>query len=208
MDFTAVGIHDFYTFLLVFSRVGGLVVTAPLLGSRAIPRTVKVGFTLVFSLALIPMLTPKTGPVPDQILLLGADIVKNVVFGLALGYLANVLFSAVEMAGYFIDTQMGFGMINLMNPFSEHQASVMSMFQYQLATTLYLLANGHLVLLGALVESFNALPPSAVSPHGQLGMTMIPVIQTMFVLGFRLALRAFCWYWRSPSAWWRAWCRR
>ncbi|HZO91197.1 MAG TPA: flagellar biosynthetic protein FliR [Chthonomonadaceae bacterium] len=190
MDYTAIGTHDFYTFLLVFSRVGGLVVTAPLLGNRMIPRSVKAGFMLFFSFALTPLVIPKTGSVPTHALLLAADLAKNAVFGLALGYLARALFSAVEIAGAFIDTQMGFGLINLFNPFTDYPNSVLSVFQIQLATTLYVLANGHLALLGALAESFNALPPSAAVATGATGLAAVPVIKMMFVLGFRLALPA------------------
>jgi flagellar biosynthetic protein FliR len=190
MDYTAVGIHDFYVFLLIFARVGGLVVTAPLLSTPTIPSTLKAGLTLIFSLALVPLTAPLTGSVPEHLFLLAADVIKNVVFGLALGYLASLFFAAVEMAGYFVDTQMGFGLINLLNPFSERQDSVLSMFQYQLATTLYLLANGHLILLGTLAESFRLLPPSAVTLHAEFGTAILPFIQTMFVLAFRLALPA------------------
>ena len=190
MNYTEVSIHAFYTFLLVFARVGGMIVAAPLLGNRAIPKMVRAGFALVFSLALTPLTAPKVGPVPQHLLLLAAAVLKDGLFGLSIGFAARLLFAAVEMAGYFIDTQMGFGFINLINPFSEQQASLLSMFQYQLAITVYLLANGHLALLGSIAESFRALPPGAVNPHGAFGMTMASLLRSMFTLGFRVALPA------------------
>src|SRR5579883_3267615 len=112
MDFTSVGVHDFYTFLLVFARVGGLMIAAPLLGNKAIPRTVTAGFALVFSMILTPLTTAKVGPTPPYLLLIAAGILKDGIFGMALGYMARVLFAGIEMAGYFIDTQMGFGFVN------------------------------------------------------------------------------------------------
>jgi flagellar biosynthesis protein FliR len=187
---TPIGVKEFYTFLLVFARVGGLMVTAPLLGNKAIPGMAKAGFAAVFALAVTPLALPHAGPIPDHLLIMAGQVITDVMFGLALGYLARVLFAAIEMAGWVIDTQMGFGIINLLDPFSEQQASIMSMFQYQLAITLYLLMNGHLVLLGALADSFQALPPGAVSPQGSFGLTIMPILQTMFGLGFRLALPA------------------
>lgn len=187
---TTVSIHEFHTFLLVLARVSGLMVAAPILGNRAVPRTVKAGFTGIFALALTPLALPHAAPVPEQTLQIVGQIATDLVFGLALGYLARVMFSAVEMAGYLMDTQMGFGIINLLDPFSEQQSSVLSMFQFQLATTIYLLMNGHLVLLGSLAESFAALPPGGVAPQAAFGMTMVPVLKTMFYLGFRLALPA------------------
>jgi flagellar biosynthetic protein FliR len=119
-----------------------------------------------------------------------AGVFKDAVFGTALGFLARVLFAAVEMAGYFIDTQMGFGFMNILNPFSEQQASLLSAFQYQLAITVFLLANGHLILLESLVKSFQVVPPGAIALHGAFGMALVPMLQTMFMLGLQMALPA------------------
>ena len=77
MNYTAVGIHDFYAFLLVFARVGGLMAAAPLFSNRAIPRQVKAGFILVFSLALVPLVAPQTGPIPDSLFLLMGGVLKE-----------------------------------------------------------------------------------------------------------------------------------
>lgn len=183
-------VHDFYTFLLVFCRVAGVLTTSPLLGNRGIPRPALAGFTLVFSLALTPLIAPHTGPIPGHLLLLALHVVQNAVFGMALGFLARVLFASVEMAGYFVDTQMGFGFINLVNPFSEQQSSLMSMFQYQLAVTVYLLMNGHLMLIGSMAQSFAVLPPDAIAPHSGFGMAIVPILKMMFRIGLHMALPA------------------
>ena len=190
MNYTEISIHTFYTFLLVFARVGGLIASAPILGNRAIPRIVRAGFALVLSLALTPLTATKVGPVPHHLLLLAAAVLKDGLFGISIGFAARLLFASVEMAGYFVDTQMGFGFINLINPFSEQQSSVLSVFQYQLAITVYRLANGHLALLGTVADSLQALPPGAVNPHGTFGLTAAALLRTMFMLGFRLALPA------------------
>ena len=190
MTIPAIGVHEFYTFLLLMARVGGMMSAAPLLGNHSIPKTVKAGFTLVFALALVPLIAPKAGPIPPNLPLLIFCILKDGLFGLALGYTARILFAAVEMAGYFIDTQMGFGFVNLVDPFAEQQSSVLSVMQYQLAITVYLLMNGHLLLLHGLVDSFGPVPPGMVEPHGAFGMSVVALIKTMFTLGFRLALPA------------------
>ena len=144
----------------------------------------------MLSLALTPLITARVGRVPSHLLLLAAAVVTDGLLGVSIGFAARLLFASVEMAGYFVDTQMGFGFINLINPFSEQQSSVLSVFQYQLAVTVYLLANGHLALLGSVADSFVALPPGAVNPHAALGVTMTSLLTTMFALGFRLALPA------------------
>src|SRR5690242_20707266 len=136
MDYTNIGVHNFYVFLLVFARVAGVMTTAPFLGSRSIPHVARAGFALVLSLALVPLIAPKVGPVPTHLLLLAGSVLKDALFGLAIGYFARILFSAIEMGGFLMDTQMGFGMINLLNPFSEHQSSLMSAYLYQMSLTI------------------------------------------------------------------------
>jgi flagellar biosynthetic protein FliR len=190
MNYTAVGIHDFYAFLLVFARVAGLISVAPLLGNKTLPRQVKIGLCLVLALALTPLAAQQTGPLPDHLLLLAGGVIKDAAFGMALGYLAKVLFSCVEMAGYFIDTQMGFGFINLVDPFSEQQESLMSLFHSQLAMTVYLLANGHLLLLGSIMQSFSVVPPGALVPHAGFFLSVLPMLQRMFILGIKMAMPA------------------
>lgn len=165
-------------------------ISAPLLSNKAIPKTVRAGFALIFSLAIVPLADKLVGQLPASLFALGGQVMADVVFGLTLGYLSRVLFAAVEMAGFFVDTQIGFNMINILNPFSEQQASVLSTFQYQLAITLYLAANGHLIVLGALAESFQTLAPGAVSPHPGFALAVAPILKTMFMLGLQLALPA------------------
>ncbi len=190
MNLAAVTAHQFYAFLLVFARVAGLIVTAPLLSNRSVPRTARAGFAVVFSLAILPYASTKCGPIPGHVLVLVAAVLKDALFGMTVGYFARILFSAVEMAGFFIDTQMGFGFMNLVDPFSEQQASILSTFEYQLAITIYLLAGGHRALLGAVADSFSLVPPGAISAHASAGLLFVPVLKTMFLLGFRLCLPA------------------
>ncbi len=189
-DFTTLQFHQFYAFLLVFARVSGVVVTAPFLGNKAIPHTVKAGLALVISLSITPMVTSRVGALPESLVVLAGEILSDAVFGLALGYVGKLLFAAVEMAGYFVDTQIGFGFANLIDPFSEQQTSLLSVFQYQLALTLYLLMNGHLLLIRAVVGSFETVSPGGVQFGGQFGMSIAPLLPKVFTLGFQLALPA------------------
>ena len=190
MNMTDVHVHDFYTFLLVFARIAGVMTAAPMFGNRAIPKTAKAGMALFFSLAVVPLVSAKTGPIPTHLLVLAGAVLKDAVFGLALGYLAQLLFAAVELAGALTDTMMGFGFVNLINPFAEQQASIMGMFQYQLAIVLYLLANGHLMMLATLVRSFDAMPPGAIVVQSGFSLTVLAILKAMFILGIRLALPA------------------
>ncbi len=187
MNYTAVGVHDLYTFLLVFVRITAALVTAPPFNTRAAPASVKAGFALLFSLALVPGVTPLAGAVPESLAALSLIVGKNVLFGLAIGFIVQILFACVQIGGQISDTQMGFGFINLVNPISQQQSSVMGTFLQQMALTLFLLANGHLVLLGAMRESFQSFPPG-VGGHAMMVPNIAAVVQATCVLGLRIAL--------------------
>lgn len=190
MDYSRVDVHSFYAFVLILARVGGVLAAAPVLGGRTLPRQIVAGFSLLLSLALTPLMAPRVGMVPEHLLLLAGAVCKEALLGLALGNMARLLFGAIEMAGFLEDAASGFGFVSLMNPASEHQSSVLTVFQYQLGLAVYLLANGHLMLLSTLAESFTAFAPGDVPLNGKMGLTIVPMVTELFALGFRLALPA------------------
>src|SRR5579875_3169004 len=160
--------HTFYVLLLLLGRTAGVLIAAPIPGNRPLPPLATLGFSLCLSFALLPHIAPHVGPVPTSLLILAYFIAQNLVFGIMLGYIARFLFTAMEVAGSLSDSQMGLGFINLIDPFSELQSSLLSAFYNQLSLVLYLLMNGHLLLIAALA--------------------ILPAIEAVFLIGLRLAL--------------------
>src|SRR5690242_8808575 len=92
---------EVWSFLLIFSRVAALLVTAPVLGSRSVPSTVKIGMAGLFSLALMPMVARQIAAIPADLLTLIGQIAAETVVGMCLGFLVTLLFTAFEIAGHF-----------------------------------------------------------------------------------------------------------
>lgn len=190
MNLAAIGAHTFYTFLLLFARTSGMLSFAPVLGNRGIPNPLKAGLALMVSLAVTPLLEPRTGAIPTSLLTLFLQLAGEAMVGMMIGFIARLFFSAVEMAGFLVDTQMGFGFLQLQNPFAEQPGSVLSVFQYQIALVLYLLMNGHLLLIGGVVDSFGVILPGGFAPQGEMGMAFLPILQALLLLCLRIALPA------------------
>ncbi len=190
LNYTTIGVHAFYTFLLVFSRTSGLIAVAPILGSRSLPRTLKAGLALVLSLAMMPLQEAHTANPPTHLLVLVTQVAGEAMLGIVIGYIARLYFSAVEIGGTMVDTQMGFGFLQLANPFAEQPNSILSVFQYQLATTLYLVMNGHLLLISAVADSFTLVPPGTFAPTAAFGSGFAPILQGVMLLCLRVALPA------------------
>ncbi|CEK15334.1 flagellar biosynthetic protein FliR [Chthonomonas calidirosea] len=188
MDVPITAVHTFYVLLLLLGRTAGVLIAAPIPGNRPLPPLATLGFSLCLSLALLSQIAPRVGPIPPSLVLLAYFVAQNLVFGIMLGYIARFLFTAMEIAGSLSDSQMGLGFINLIDPFSELQSSLLSAFYNQLSLVLYLLLNGHLLLIAALATSFRLLPPDAPLLHSALGLAILPAIKTVFLIGLRLAL--------------------
>jgi flagellar biosynthetic protein FliR len=142
------------------TRILGLIAAAPVLGHSSVPPTLKV--LLGVALAAIVAPTVPALPAADPMSLAGMLIlVQELLVGLAMGFVIRVVFAAVEMAGEISSLTMGLGFATFFDPGTQGRSSAISQFLALTATTMFVSVNGHLVLLAALVESFNSLPVSA-----------------------------------------------
>lgn len=181
----------FWTFLVVLFRIAGLMVTAPVFGSPSVPVPVKLGFSVAFAIAITPTTLGKVGTPPDSGLVLMGILLGETLVGMLIGYVVSLFFGAVQMAGAFIDMQMGYGIFQLMNPFTQMPASLLAQFHTLLLMVVYLQVNAHHWLLAALAESFGAVPPGAVAlDASRLQPVLSDVIVQVFVLALRIAAPA------------------
>lgn len=143
--------------LLVFCRITAFFVTAPLYSYRGVPAPFKIGFAFFISLfTFFSIGTSGTLAVWDGVYLL--SIIKEVLVGLLLGFTAYMFFSVVQIAGSFVDMQMGFGIANVIDPMTGAQSPILGNFKFYLATLLFLAINGHHHLLMAIMRSYEWVP--------------------------------------------------
>jgi flagellar biosynthetic protein FliR len=185
-----VGVHEFWSCVLIFCRVAALFTTAPVFGNRSIPKQVKVGLAAVITLAMLPLVGPKVGAAPADLVSMIAQIAAETAVGLCLGFMVQLLLSAFQIAGYYIDTQMGFGIINILNPFTEQQTSAMGQFMYQLSMTLFLIGGGHLFLIGTVAGSYLTVPPGGAQFTGDMSAAFTAFVGQLFVVAVKIAAPA------------------
>lgn len=149
----------FVTALLIFARLGGVLFTAPLLSSQSVPTPIRVGLATIFSLILTPLFAPTHA---SNLPLLAVGLSKEFMIGLALGWIASLMFSCVQMAGEWLDVQSGFQMAQLFNPMFQAGGGPLGNLKYILAGMIFLTVNGHAIVLQATTESFRISPPGAL----------------------------------------------
>jgi flagellar biosynthetic protein FliR len=139
------------------ARVLALLVAAPPFNNAALSVRVQLILGLAITMAIAPVLDaiPPVEPASAAGLLIVAE---QMLIGLAMGFSMRLIFSAVDMAGNIISTQMGLGFATAYDPQSTSQTAVISEFIGFLALLMFMAINGHLMVLATLAESFRAFP--------------------------------------------------
>jgi len=140
-----------------FLRALALFAALPVLGSRTVPTQVRIGLAALIALAAQPSLPPM------PVVALGSSlafllVVQQVVIGLALGFAVRVVFTAVEFAGELIGLQMGLNFAGFFDPLSASTATATSRFFGTMVAWLFIVINGHLLVVMALAMSFTSFP--------------------------------------------------
>lgn len=166
-DLSAFTAQQFWAYLQVLVRISSMVAVAPVFGAAQVPAQVKIGLSLIVSLVLLPVAEPSLSVTPpNTFFALVAPISGQAVIGLALGFIVSLTLVAVQLAGSLLDLQIGFSLAQVLNPLIGEMVTPVAQFEYLYALLLFLLANGHYMLLSALARSFAALPVSSMDMGG------------------------------------------
>lgn len=187
MNTTVLEAELFKVFLLVFVRVGGLMVSAPVLGSASYPNIAKIGFSGAIAMLLTPTIPVLAVPLPDEGLPFALLAMGELMVGVLLGFVITLVFAAVQVGGQIMDMQTGFGMMNIFNPALEAQFPIFGFFLFVLAVV-YMLAFGwHHLLIKALASTYTTVPIGGVILRPELFLEASRWGQGMFVDGLMIA---------------------
>ncbi len=146
-------------FLLILARVSPLMITAPIWGSQLVPGQVRVFIAVLITGLLLPVVR---GPLPADLtysvypLLFAVSL--ELLLGFLLAYIALLLFAAAQFGGQLVDIQIGFGLANVIDPMTSAQVTLIGQLHYLAALLVFLLLDGHHLLLRGLAETFNVAP--------------------------------------------------
>ncbi|OGC04893.1 flagellar biosynthetic protein FliR [candidate division WOR-1 bacterium RIFOXYA12_FULL_43_27] len=172
------------SYLLMLARVGGLFVEAPLFNSRSIPVFLKVGIAVWFT-ASIWFVSPVTDTLPFSLFDFMLRLVNEAAIGFLIGFILNILFLALQAAGEIIDMQMGLSVASALDPVFGAVISVVGRFIFMTALFIFLIFNGHHLILTALQQSFTMIPAGKLANWTSPGL-----ITEMIELGKMLWLTA------------------
>ena len=171
--------------LLASARATGFIALAPPFNSNGIPAVVKGALGLALSIVVFPHISGTLPAITAGFLVTAA--VTEAIIGAALGFLVQVLFTAVQVAGDIIDVTGGFSLQPAYDPLSLSTHGVIGKLHYLLAITLLFTSGGHLLLVRGFVTSYEGLPVGASIPTDQLGSAMLTAFTMMFLAALQIA---------------------
>jgi flagellar biosynthetic protein FliR len=178
-----------FVYLLVFARTGAMLMLLPGIGGGAgVPPRVRLLLAIAVSLALAPMLAhlyPVQAPTNE--FALGVVVVQEVVAGLLVGAMAQIIMSSLTVAGSLIATQVGLSYAQQLDPSMGETNAVVGTFLTLLGTVLIFATNLHHLAIHAIQGSYTLLPPGGSLPTGDMAELTVQLVSGSFLLGVQLA---------------------
>ncbi len=179
---------NFQLFILILVRVTGLFVISPIFGRNNLPTIMKIGLSITVALILLPLKINGFYLEIDNMRTLMFWSISEFLIGIIIGLIAFIYFSIVYLAGTIVDIQMGFGMVNIMDPQTNAQMPLMGGFYNILLTLVFLTINGHHQMIKSLIYSYEILPIGFnISVSESLINYLIKIFTDTFILAFQLS---------------------
>ncbi len=175
------------TFMLVFSRSLGLIVAAPFWGGHTVPVVVRVWIALILAAASYPAVRLSHFAGAQTILTLFVSLAGELLLGLVLGWLAQMLFAGVRLAGQEIEMRSGLALTQLIDPHQGGHSGVFAAFLEVSAGLIFFAMNGHHLLIQALTSSFTVFPIAGEKFFASMLDGLIGSAGEIFVIALRLS---------------------
>lgn len=174
-------------FMLVLSRVAGIFAALPVFGGRTVPTRIKVIVVFTITLVCFPTLSVAIPQVPPDVFSLALLALSEVMVGLTLGFITQIIFAGVEFSGQIIGMQMGLTISSIIDPSRGTQVQIMSVVQTLFATLMFLSLNIHHLFIRAIMDSFRVIPLGGWHLSGELVHFLVMRTADIFIIGIRLA---------------------
>lgn len=144
-------------FLWPLMRIGSVFMAAPIFSSRQVPARWRAALAVMITWIVMPILPP--APVVEifshEAMLIA---LQQIAIGVVMGFILQLVFAALIFAGQVVAYSMGLGFASMVDPQNGVQVPVISQFYLILTTLLFLVLNGHLILIELVVDSFKTVP--------------------------------------------------
>ena len=181
-------IYHLEYYLTILVRVMGTLMFAPIFGNISVTRRARlfIGIAVTYIMITIYPYEPL-----EYTTFIGYTFIllKELLVGITMGFMANITLSIINMAGQFIDRELGFSMVSNFDQTFNTEATITAEFYSMLVMLIMLCTNMHYFIISALADSFELIPVGkVVVDTGIMYDTMIDYITTYFVIALRISI--------------------
>jgi len=174
---------------MIFARVAGLTLTAPIYGTNAVPMHIRALFAAMLTLLILPLhchvAAVAFGGWPQYLLLLGGEALVGACLGLGV----LVLMHSMTLAGELIGQAGGLGIAEVFDPTLDENVPLFSQLLFLATVAIFLILGGHRAVMAGLLDTFRTLPPGGGFPSSLAG-GFVALVGQSFSLGVRAAAPA------------------
>ena len=179
-------INQFLCLVIILIRVAPLLFFMPIIGTPAVPAQLKILFSLMTALVLVPAVPVSAADLPTTGLGILIFVLTEICFGAFLAVFARLVFAAVQVAGQMVGIQMGMGMAGVMDPQFGVQVSLVGQLWNVIAILIFLAIDGHHIFFRTLVESFAWVRPGTLHITQATYSGMMQGAAQMFVMSIKI----------------------
>ncbi|HOB92063.1 MAG: flagellar biosynthetic protein FliR [Bacillota bacterium] len=179
--------EGFAVFFLVLARCSGIFGFSPVLSGMQIPMQVKIGLSFFIAVTTFQVVIATSSyTVPDNVFEYALAVAAELFVGLCIGFVTALVMTCVQVAGTVIDFEMGFGMVNVVDPLSNVQTTVMGQLYIILATLLFIVMRGDHVVIRAVVGSYAVVPLSGTAIGASTMYSFWDLLARAFITSFKI----------------------
>jgi flagellar biosynthetic protein FliR len=180
-------LDQFHIFLLVVLRVSAVLIVAPIFGHHNYLNRAKVGLAFMVSLVIFPLVSAHHPLLPEGLYPYVFMMIREAVLGLVLGYAVLLLFVGIQFAGQFAGLQMGLDIVDVIDPHSSGQISIIGQYLNILAILILLTIDGHHLVLQGLARSFEVIPLGGIVLKEALMLKLIALSSEVFIIAIKIS---------------------
>ncbi len=179
--------QEAFAFILIFARIGAMIMLLPGIGENSVPARIRLSFALAVSFLMYFVNFGIVPPIPDVMLEMVAVIMKEVIVGLMIGLASRLILTSMHVAGTIISFHVGLSAAQNFDPNQGAQGAIVSAFLTIFAILIIFATDMHHLLIQAMGESYYMFPIGASLQFNEFGLQVTQVVSDAFMLGVQMA---------------------
>lgn len=176
-------------FLLIFARIVGIFIQAPVYSARTFPSLGKITMAIWISWAM--WLSIPVEAIPQDSLAFIVMLLSEFTIGFAIGFVCNIFFEALQSAGNLIDLQMGTSIASALDPNTGAMSSMVGRIAFFMGLVTFFILNGHHMILAGVHQSFTVLPVGhLINFSSGLTLQIVEAVSSLLLIALQLAVPA------------------